>query len=109
MSRLRSFFIVGAPKAGTTSLYWYIDQHPQVYMSPIKEPNFFATEIRERNFDPKLRRAIARHSRGLREFLSGSMREKLPLAILPYWSHYLRRCANAAAECARGEPMADYL
>ena len=36
-----NFFIVGAPKAGTTSLYTYLDQHPQVYMSPLKDPNFF--------------------------------------------------------------------
>lgn len=37
-----NFFIVGAPKAGTTSLYFYLDEHPQIYMSPIKETNFFS-------------------------------------------------------------------
>ena len=36
-----NFFIVGAQKAGTTSLYQYLNQHPQVYMSPRKEPHFF--------------------------------------------------------------------
>jgi hypothetical protein len=36
-----NFFIVGAQKAGTTSLYHYLDQHPEVYMSPRKEPHFF--------------------------------------------------------------------
>lgn len=36
------FFIVGAAKAGTTSLYRYLDQHPEVYMSPLKEPNWFS-------------------------------------------------------------------
>ena len=41
---LPNFFIVGAPKAGTTSLYHYLKKHPQVYMSPIKEPNFFSFE-----------------------------------------------------------------
>ena len=39
-----NFFVVGAPKAGTTSLYHYLDRHPAVYMSPIKEPCFFAPE-----------------------------------------------------------------
>ena len=34
-------FIVGAPKAGTTSLHYYLQQHPEVCMSTIKEPNFF--------------------------------------------------------------------
>ena len=36
-----NFFIVGAQKAGTTSLYYYLKQHPQIYMSPRKEPHFF--------------------------------------------------------------------
>jgi hypothetical protein len=40
-----NFFIVGAQKAGTTSLYHYLNQHPQVYMSPIKEPFFFDHEM----------------------------------------------------------------
>jgi len=37
-----NFVIIGAAKAGTTSLYRYLCQHPQVYMSPVKEPRFFA-------------------------------------------------------------------
>ncbi|MEM9216742.1 MAG: sulfotransferase [Cyanobacteria bacterium P01_F01_bin.150] len=41
---LPNFLIIGAMKAGTTSLYRYIKQHPQVFMSPVKEPNFFALE-----------------------------------------------------------------
>jgi Sulfotransferase family len=36
-----NFFIIGAQKAGTTSLYYYLKQHPQIYMSPRKEPHFF--------------------------------------------------------------------
>ncbi len=40
-----NFFVVGAQKAGTTSLYHYLDQHPQVFMSPAKEPFFFDHEI----------------------------------------------------------------
>ena len=43
---LPNFFIVGAGKAGTTSLYSYLRQHPQIYMSPVKEPCYFASEIR---------------------------------------------------------------
>ncbi len=39
-----NFLIIGAGKAGTTSLYHYLRQHPQIYMSPIKETNFFAYE-----------------------------------------------------------------
>ena len=36
-----NFLIVGAQKAGTTSLHYYLKQHPQIYMSPRKEPHFF--------------------------------------------------------------------
>jgi hypothetical protein len=37
-----NFFIVGAQKAGTTSLHFYLKEVPQVYMSPLKEPLYFA-------------------------------------------------------------------
>lgn len=36
------FFIVGAPKSGTTSLYHYLSKHPQVEMSSQKEPDYFS-------------------------------------------------------------------
>ena len=36
------FFIVGAPKAGTTSLYHYLNEHPQVELSLQKEPDYFS-------------------------------------------------------------------
>ncbi len=39
-----NFLVIGAAKAGTTSLYHYLNQHPQIYMTPIKETNFFALE-----------------------------------------------------------------
>lgn len=39
-----NFLIIGAGRSGTTSLYDYLRQHPQVYTSPIKEPRFFAYE-----------------------------------------------------------------
>ena len=41
-----NFLVIGAPKAGTTTLYQYLNQHPQVYMSPIKEPRFFCNDIK---------------------------------------------------------------
>ena len=42
MTALPTFFIIGAAKAGTTSLHYYLDQHPQIQMSATKEPHFFA-------------------------------------------------------------------
>lgn len=37
-----NFMILGAAKAGTTSLYAYLYHHPEIYLSRPKEPNFFA-------------------------------------------------------------------
>ena len=45
MSRKPNMFIVGAPKCGTTSLYAYLDGHPEIFMSPVKEPNFFSPDV----------------------------------------------------------------
>ena len=36
-----NFIIIGAMKAATTSLYTYLKQHPEVFMTSIKEPKFF--------------------------------------------------------------------
>jgi hypothetical protein len=44
---LPNFLVIGAARSGTTSLYQYLKQHPQIYMCPIKETNFFAHESGE--------------------------------------------------------------
>jgi hypothetical protein len=40
-----NFFIAGAPKAGTSSLSAYLQALPGVYMSRLKEPNYFSRVI----------------------------------------------------------------
>lgn len=40
-----NFFIVGAPKCGTTTLWTYLYEHPNCYMTPTKEPNYFTTDL----------------------------------------------------------------
>ena len=42
---LPNFIVIGAAKAGTTALYWYLAEHPAVFMSPVKETNFFAYNL----------------------------------------------------------------
>lgn len=41
---LPNFLIIGAAKSGTTSLWAYLRQHPQIFLSSNKEPNFFVFE-----------------------------------------------------------------
>ncbi|GAB4228885.1 MAG: sulfotransferase domain-containing protein [Stanieria sp.] len=45
-----NFLIIGAAKAGTTALHEYLQQHPQIYLTPTKETNFFAFEGKKINF-----------------------------------------------------------
>lgn len=73
-------FIVGAMKAGTTSLWRYLDAHPDVFMSALKEPHFFSTA---RSVDP---RAVVRDEPG-----------------------YLRLFEGAAGASIRGEASTSYL
>jgi hypothetical protein len=40
---LPDFFVAGAPKAGTTALHAALARHPELYLSPVKEPKFFLT------------------------------------------------------------------
>jgi hypothetical protein len=46
-----NFFVIGAGKSGTTSLYHYLKQHPQIFMSPVKEPKFFAATAQKLEFN----------------------------------------------------------
>jgi hypothetical protein len=45
-----NFLVVGAAKSGTTALYEYLKQHPQVFMSYSKEPHFFSFEGKRPDF-----------------------------------------------------------
>jgi Sulfotransferase family len=42
------FFVVGHQKSGTTALYEMLRSHPEVFMPTLKEPRFFATDLRSR-------------------------------------------------------------
>jgi hypothetical protein len=47
---LPDFFVIGAMKAGTSSLHHYLRQHPQIFMSPVKEPQYYAFAGRAPDF-----------------------------------------------------------
>src|SRR6056297_3099949 len=53
-----NFFIVGAAKAGTTSLYQYLNTHSNLYFSPVMEPHFFSTDIKTSEFTSIYKRNI---------------------------------------------------
>lgn len=45
-------FVIGAMKAGTTSLHAYLSSHPEIFMSTPKEPGYFVEELRWRKGEP---------------------------------------------------------
>jgi hypothetical protein len=47
-ARVPDFFIVGHPKCGTSALYLMLRSHPEIFMPDMKEPRFFAPELRSR-------------------------------------------------------------
>jgi len=49
-----NFFIVGAPRCGTTALSKYLRTHPRIYMSDPKEPYFFSKDLRLGDIDSEM-------------------------------------------------------
>ncbi|MDQ5820413.1 MAG: sulfotransferase [Actinomycetota bacterium] len=75
-----TFLVIGAAKAGTTSLYHYLGQHPQIFMSPVKEPRFFALEGHPLDFrgpgDERLREKTTTTLEAYRELFAGVRNER---------------------------------
>ena len=103
---LPNFFVVGTGKAGTTSLYHYLRQHPQIYLSPIKEPCYFASEIRAENYDSTLHRHQQGQSRQLPHLTNDGRRSGW---LVSEWKDYGRLFKDVEAETAIGEASAAYL
>ncbi len=40
-----NFFLVGAPRSGTSAMYSLLKQHPEAYLAILKEPHFFGTDL----------------------------------------------------------------
>jgi hypothetical protein len=51
-ARVPDFYIVGAPKAGTTAMYAYLRGHPQLYLPERKELRFFGADLEIRDRTP---------------------------------------------------------
>ena len=66
-----NFFLVGAPKCGTSSMHDWLGQHPDVFMPHIKEPHFF-----DRDFSPNSIWCIRDDERYARMFQMGSDRKR---------------------------------
>ena len=106
---LPNFFIIGVPKAGTTSLFHYLDQHPQIYLSPIKEPTFFAaSDLLSGGLREHVVRRMERDRSSLQAHLNGPMSERFHDRLVSEWADYLQLFRNVQSETATGEASASY-
>lgn len=87
---LPDFLLIGTAKAGTTSLYDYLGQHPSVFMSPVKEPYFFAF----RDNPPRF---------------AGPGDETLNSRAVASLADYHALFAEAPADAVKGEASTNYL
>lgn len=101
------FFIVGAAKAGTTSLYHYLEQHPEVYMSPVKEPNHFSTDTDLNCLRPEAKKRIK--ALDIDSFLKSDMSNKIHRAYILDREKYLSLFRLAGQEMKTGEASPAYL
>jgi hypothetical protein len=100
-----NFFIVGAARCGTTSLFEALTQHPDVFGCPIKEPNYFTFPDGERD----AARAAARRERMLIE--RGMSRLLAPplVALVSGYDAYLDLFRGWRGQRAVGEASTSYL
>lgn len=52
--RIPDFFIIGAPKCGTSALSEYLREHPRICFSRTKEPHFFSADFPNHRLDKNL-------------------------------------------------------
>jgi Sulfotransferase family len=111
MSRqaIPNFFIAGAPKGGTTSLYHHLSQHPDIFMSPVKEPCYFAHEIRPGNYVPELRARMQQQMETLRARLDEGLNGHSADGIVAREEDYLKLFDGVRGESAVGEASVSYL
>lgn len=107
MSKLPTFLIVGAVKAGTTSLHEYLQMHPEVFMSPVKETNFFSdADMLFEHFNVDYRQDV---NVNLDKYLDGPMDKKIHIAHVRTPDQYRKLYRDVKNEKAIGEVSNSYL
>jgi hypothetical protein len=102
--RLPNFLVIGAAKSATTALHAYLAQHPEIYMSPVKEPNFFAFEGQRPRFRGPSKRDLG-HGWWTRDRLRNA-RYELSIVTL---QRYQQLFARVRTERAIGESSVAYM
>lgn len=103
-----NFFLIGAAKAGSTSVAHYLGEHSQIYLSPIKEPNYFSrADINPKHFRELLKKRIALFDED--KYFTSSEFPSLHAAYLTNEQHYQLLFKNAREDQVTGEASVSYL
>lgn len=100
-----NFFVVGAPKAATTSIARLLADHPSVFVTPIKEPCHFCTDVREQ-LAPAFERQF---HMDLRAYLDAPERPPVHFHPVASAADYARLYEGAEGHPLRGECSTHYL
>ncbi len=102
---LPTFFIVGAQKSGTTTLYSHLSGVEGVYMSPIKEPNHFCTDLNEH--------LAEKFNKGMlfdrKKYFSTQPLKQFHMAYITDWKDYQKLFFAGKDARVRGEASTNYL
>jgi hypothetical protein len=101
-----NFILAGAPTCGTTSLHHYLCQHPQIYMSPVKEPTYFAAADMVQRDD--FMRVIVRDQPALKQYVAGQMTASARYWVTE-WEDYVQLFRNVRRQIAIGEASVSYI
>ncbi len=98
-----TFVVAGAARSGTSSLYRWLNQHPSIYMCPVKETNYFA-QITERFVGPgdDVASAPVRDEQG-------NVGRYRRYAYISSWDEYRSLFEGSESYPARGEASNSYL
>ncbi len=101
------FYITGTVKGGTTSLYNYLYEHPDIYMCPVKEPHFFSTDINPSTFREQYRKMV---NVDIDEYIRNGIDSRLvSSAFIRDEKTYHQLFSNATPEQILGESSTSYL
>ncbi len=108
MKKIPDFFIAGAPRCGTTTLYHAIQAYPDVYMSPVKEPHYFAmADIRKDLFRSRIKKDLSETE--FNNWLHNAERPYMHRWYVEDWSLYTRLFERAESGALTGEASTSYL
>jgi len=101
-----NFIVLGVAKGGTTSFHNYLQQHPDIYLTPIKETNYFARKALDPNkFRPAFKAAS---TIDVEKYVNGDMQNTVHMANVFSTEHYEKLYKNAGSAKALGEVCTSY-